>query len=442
MTATARVRRGARRGRWTSAAIRADFPILARTVRDGKPLVYLDSGATSQKPRQVLDAERGVLRAAQRRRAPRRAPARRGGDRRLRGRPRDASRAFIGAPDRRGRLHQERHRGAQPRRLRAVQRRDGDGARAPRGSPLGPGDEIVVTEMEHHANLVPWQELCRAHRRDAALVRPSPTTAGSTCPTSTSWSPSAPRSSRSPTQSNVLGTVNPVARARRRGPSAVGALAVLDACQSVPHLPVDVAALGVDFLAFSGHKMLGPTGIGVLWGRYELLDAHAAVPHRRLDDRDVAHGAARPTPPPPQRFEAGVPMTAQAVGLGAAVDYLQRARHGPVAAHEHALTGYALDAARRASRASASSARPTPATAAARSRSSSTASTRTTSARCSTTAASPSGSGHHCAWPLHRRFGVPATTRATFYAATTPLRRDRRAGRRRSTRPSEFFGVA
>ncbi len=213
-------------------------------------------------------------------------------------------------------------------------------------------------------------------------------------------------------QSNVLGTVNPVdvlvARARE-----VGALVVLDAAQSVPHLPVDVHALGVDFAVFSGHKMLGPLGVGVLWGRRALLEA---MPPFLTGGSmiEVVHIERSTFAPPPQRFEAGVPMAAQAVGLAAACDYLSRVGMHAVAAHEHALASYAIDAV--SSLPGLRIIGPT-----------------STEARGATVAFVVDGIhahdvgqlldaegvavrvGHHCAWPLHRVYGVAATTRASFY---------------------------
>ena len=185
---------------------------------------------------------------------------------------------------------------------------------------LGPGDEIVVTEMEHHANLIPWQELCR---RTGATLRWFKVTDDFRLDLSDIDELINARTKvvAFTHQSNVLGTVNPVevlvAAAQR-----VGAMTVLDACQSVPHMPVDLAALGVDFAAFSGHKMLGPSGVGVLYGRYDLL---AAMPPfltggSMIEQVFIDHATYAA---PPARFEAGVPMTSQAVGLGAAVDYLQ-----------------------------------------------------------------------------------------------------------------------
>ena len=200
---------------------------------------------------------------------------------------------------------------------------------------LGPGDEIVVTEMEHHANLVPWQELAR---RTGATLRWVPVTDDGRLDLTDLDTLVTERTKvlAFTHVSNVLGTVNPVATLVQRA-REVGALTVLDACQSVPHLAVDVAELGVDFLAFSGHKMFGPTGIGVLWGRYDLL---AAMPPFITGGSmiEVVRMEGSTYAAPPQRFEAGVPMAAQAVALAAAVRYLDALGMDRVTAHEHALT--------------------------------------------------------------------------------------------------------
>ena len=407
--------------------IAADFPILSRTVRGGNRLVYLDSGATSQKPLSVLDAERGFYtshNAAVHRGA--HLLAEEATDAYESARERIA--AFLGAPANELvftknateaiNLVSYAFSNATAKALH--------GRSLPAGSErfvLAPGDEIVVTEMEHHANLVPWQEVC--DKTGAVLRWIGVDDDGRLDLDHPVHGLDAVISARTRVvalthQSNVLGTVTPVGRVAAAA-HAVGALVVLDACQSVPHMPVDVATLGVDFLAFSGHKMLGPSGIGVLWGRYDLLDSMppflsggSMIEIVRMEGSTFA--------PPPQRFEAGVPMAAQAVGLGAAVDYLLALRSSDgllegmhaVAAHEHALTGYALESLAEipgvrvfgpldtADRGSA------------------------VSFVVEGIHAHDVGQvlddrgvevrvGHHCAWPLHRRFGVAASTRATFY---------------------------
>jgi len=197
-----------------------------------------------------------------------------------------------------------------------------------------------VTEMEHHANLVPWQELCR--RTGATLRWLGVDDDGRLALDDLATVVTERTRVLAFTHvSNVLGTVNPVAALVRRA-REVGALVVLDACQSVPHLPVDLGELGVDFAAFSGHKMLGPTGVGVLWGRADLL---AAMPPFLTGGSmiELVHMESSTYAPPPQRFEAGVPMAAQAVGLHAAVDYLNALGMERVHTHETALTQALLD---------------------------------------------------------------------------------------------------
>ncbi|MFC5288046.1 cysteine desulfurase [Actinokineospora guangxiensis] len=395
------------------AALRADFAILGRTVRDGKPLVYLDSGATSQRPRQVLDAERTFLEqhnAAVHRGAHQLAEE--ATDAYESARARIA--AFVGVSPDEVVFTKNATEG-----INLVAYAMGNAATAGPESQrfvLGPGDEIVVTEMEHHANLVPWQQLAQ---RTGATLRWFGVTDDGKLDLSEldSLVTERTRVVAFTHQSNVLGTVNPVAEIVGRA-RAVGALTVLDACQSVPHAPVDFTALGVDFAVFSGHKMLGPSGIGVLYGRRELLGA--MPPFLTGGSMIEMVEMARSTfAPPPQRFEAGVPMTSQAVGLGAAVDYLNAIGMERVAEHEHALTvaalaglaeipgvrvlGPGLDAAGQVAE-------------------------RGGAVSFVVDGVHPHDAGqvlddlgiavrvgHHCAWPLHRRLAVPASIRASFY---------------------------
>src|SRR5918997_3917727 len=249
--------------------IRADFPILSRTVRDGQPLVYLDSGATSQHPRQVLDAERAFLEqhnAAVHRGAHQLAEE--ATDAYESARSRIA--AFVGADP--GEVVFTKNTTEAINLVAYAMSnssvRTGLGPETERFA-LGPGDEIVITELEHHANLVPWQELCR---RTGATLRWYSVDDGGRLDLDSIELTERTTLVAFAHQSNVLGTVLPVAELVRRA-RAVGALTVLDACQSVPHQPVDLHELGVDYAAFSGHKMLGPNGIGVLFGRHELLAA-------------------------------------------------------------------------------------------------------------------------------------------------------------------------
>ena len=389
-------------------AIRKDFPILGRTVRDGKHLIYLDSGATSQKPRQVLEAERNFLETAN-------ASVHRGAHQLAE----EATDAYEGARERIAAFV-----GADVDELvftknateginlvaYAMSNASTSGPEAARFK-LGPGDEIVVTEMEHHANLVPWQQV--AERTGATLRWFGLTDDGRLDLSDVDDLINETTKVVAFThQSNVLGTVNPpeplVSRARQ-----VGALTVLDACQSVPHSPVDFHALGVDFAVFSGHKMLGPSGIGVLYGRRELL---AAMPPFLTGGSmiEMVEMARSTFAPPPQRFEAGTMMTSQAVGLGAAVDYLSVVGMARIAEHEHRLTEAAL-----AGLAEISGVRIIGPTG--------------TESRGGAVSFVVDGIhphdagqvldslgiavrvGHHCAWPLHRRYGVPGTVRATFY---------------------------
>ncbi len=402
-----------------SAAIRADFAILSRTVRGGKPLVYLDSGATSHKPRQVLDAERSFYEQHN-------SAVHRGAHQLAE----EATDAYESA-----RETVARFIGAQTREVvftknatealnlvayafsnaAASGAMDGVDPAVASRFVLGVGDEIVVTEMEHHANLVPWQELAR--RTGATLHWIGVTDDGrlnlddlDTVITKRTKVVAFAH------VSNVLGTINPVTAIVDRA-RAVGALTVLDACQSTPHMTVDVTELGVDFLAFSGHKMLGPMGIGVLWGRYDLLTAMppfltggSMIMDVRMEGSTYAA--------PPQRFEAGVPMAAQAVGLAAACDYLTALGMDRVAAHEHELTEALL--AGLAQRRWVRVIGPTDSQ------------DRTGAVAFVVDGVHPhdvgqilddSGVavrvGHHCAWPLHRRMKVASTTRVSFAAYNT-----------------------
>lgn len=312
--------------------VRKDFPILSREVHPGVPLVYLDNAATSQKPTAVLDAERdyyehhnanvhrGVHVLAEEATA-------------LYEGARDALAGFLHAADREEVVFTRNATEA----VNVVARSLGDW----RELGLGPGDEVVVTEMEHHSNLVPWQMLCQ---RTGATLRWFGLTDDGRLDLSDLEAVITDRAKvvAFVHQSNILGTLNPVAPIVSRS-HEVGALVLLDASQSVPHRPVDVQALGVDFLVCTGHKMLGPTGIGVLWGRRELLGQLPPV----LGGGEmvsIVEMLATTYAEPPHRFEAGTPMIAQAVGLAAAVGYLDDLGMDAVAAHEAELTGYALDA--------------------------------------------------------------------------------------------------
>ena len=320
------------------AAIRADFPILKRTVRNERRLVYLDSGATSQKPYQVLDAERDFYEnhnAAVHRGAHQLAEEATDAFEHARanianfiGAKTDdlvftknateainlVSYAFLNAT-----LKSQHKKALPPDSERFI---------------LNVGDEILVTEMEHHANLVPWQELC--DKTGAVLRWIGLTDEGRLDLSDETLFNERTRIVALTHQSNLLGTVNDIPTIVKSA-RAVDALILLDACQSVPHMSVDVSTLGVDFLTWSGHKMLGPLGIGCLWGRAELL---AVMPPFITGGSmiEVVSMTGSTFAAPPKRFEAGVPMAAQAVGLSAAVDYLRALGMDKVAAHEHEMT--------------------------------------------------------------------------------------------------------
>ncbi|MBY9073491.1 cysteine desulfurase [Nocardioides sp. WL0053] len=392
--------------------IRADFPILTRTLADGFPLVYLDSANTSQKPQVVIDAmvdhlERhnsNVARAMHQLGAESSAAFEAA---------RDKVAAFLNAPSRDEVVFTKNASEA----LNLVANTLA-WARGP--LEIGEGDEVVITEMEHHSNIVPWQLL--TERKGATLRWFGLTDEGRldlskideliterTKVVALTW------------VSNMLGTVNPVAEIARRA-HEVGAVVVVDASQAAPQMPVDVVASGADFLAFTGHKVVGPTGIGVLWGRREIFaqlppflgggEMIATVTMERSTYADIPH-----------RFEAGTPPIVEAVGLGAAVDYLSALGMENVQRHEEAITGYALEGL---------------------------ATVKGLTVMGPTTAHQRGGAisfeiegvhphdvsqvldsrgiavraGHHCAKPAHKRFGVQSSTRASSYLYTTPAEID------------------
>ncbi|MFD9209600.1 cysteine desulfurase [Streptomyces sioyaensis] len=388
--------------------IRADFPILHRTVGGGERLVYLDSGATSQKPVQVLDAERTFAEtsnAAVHRGAHQLAEEATEAYEQARGQ----IAAFIGVHPAEVVFTKNATEGINlVAYAMSNAATSGDAAARFR---LDPGDEIVVTEMEHHANLVPWQELCR---RTGATLRWLGVTDEGRLDLSRLDEVITPRTRlvAFAHQSNVLGTINPIPPIVARA-TEVGALTLLDACQSVPHAEVDFHARGVDFAVFSGHKMLGPSGVGVLYGRRELLEV---MPPFLTGGSmiEVVKMTESTFAAPPQRFEAGVPMVSQAVGLAAAVRYLTSVGMERITAHERLLTEAALSALSAIDGVRILG--PT-----------------TTADRGSAVSFVVDGVhphdvsqvldahgvavrvGHHCAWPLHRRLGVPASVRASFY---------------------------
>ncbi len=383
------------------AAIRADFPILSRTVRDGRPLVYLDSGATSQKPVAVLDAERAFYEQHN-------SAAHRGAH--LLGE--EATDAYESA-----RARVAAFIGADPGEIvftkNATEAINLVAYAMSNAGSVGPGNEVLVSELEHHANLVPWQQLCE---RTGATLRWFRVTPEGTLDLDLDLITERTKIVAVTHQSNVTGVIPPVAEIARAAHEQ-GALVLADGAQSVPHQPVDVAALGVDFLAFSGHKMLGPYGIGVLFGRAEALEA---MPPFLTGGSmiEVVRMEGSTFLPPPQRFEPGVPPAAQAVGLAAACDYLTALGMQNVAAHEEALTAYALETLSEIG--------------GVRILGPLTTKDRGGAVSFDVTGVHPHDVGqildefgvavradHHCAWPLHRALGVAASTRASFYLYNT-----------------------
>lgn len=404
--------------------IREDFPILGRTVRDGKPLVYLDSGATSQRPVQVLDAEREFLTTCN-------AAVHRGAHQLAE----EATDAYEGA-----RAAIASFVGADPdelvftknatESLNLVAYVFGDDRF---DKVVGPGDEIVVTELEHHANLVPWQELAR---RTGATLRWYGITDDGRIDLDSLELTDKVKVVAFTHQSNVTGAISPVTELVRRA-QAVGAVTVLDACQSVPHIAVDFRSLGVDFAAFSGHKMLGPSGVGVLYGRRELLTSMPPfITGGSMIETVTMEGSTYA--PPPQRFEAGVPMTSQVVGLGAAVKYLQDIGMEAVAQHEHLLVTAALEGL-----AGIDGVRIVGPTDGVDRGSAVSFLVDGIHAHDLGQVLDDDGVavrvGHHCAWPMHQRFGIAATARASFALYNTLDEVDALiAGIRRA---QDFFGV-
>lgn len=389
---------------FTPAEIRKDFPIFEKPMRGGNRLVYLDSGATSQKPRVVLDAERNFYETHN-------AAVHRGAHLLAE----EASGAYEGA-----REVIANFLGAQvdeiiftksaTESINAIAYSFGNSSTDSRFA-LKPGDRIVVSELEHHANLIPWQQLAKLtgaeltwfpidfegrldlSKIDEVITKRTKVVAITH-------------------QSNVLGTIVPIAKLVEAA-HAVGAVFVLDACQSAPHFKIDVKALDIDYLAFSGHKALGPTGVGILWGRLDYLNemepfltGGSMIESVTMTDATWAKA--------PKRFEAGVPNMAQAVGLAAAIKYLEELGMDNVEAHEKRLTSYALDQFADLSGVKVIG-------------------PRTNVDRGAVISFEINGihphdvgqvldqygvavrTGHHCAWPLMKKLELVGTTRASFY---------------------------
>ena len=382
-------------------SIRADFPILTRTVRDGKPLVYLDSGATSQKPLPVLDAERDFVlhhNAATHRGAHQLAEEATDAYEHAR----ELVAGFVGCAIDEVIFTKNCTEG-----LNLVSYVLGDD-RAGQYR-VSAGDEIIISEAEHHANLIPWQELCR---RTGATLKWFPLRDDGRLDLDAVEITERTKVVAVTHASNVTGAITDVATVVERA-HQVGALVVLDACQSVPHMPVNFTALGVDFAAFSGHKMLAPSGVGVLYGRAQILQA---LPPFLTGGSMIEHVTMEKTTytAPPQRYEAGVPNMSQVIGLAAAIDYLDALGMDNIFAHEQELTSYALE--QLTGLPGVRIIGPT-----------------TPEQRGSALSFTIDGIhshdvgqfldddgiavrvGHHCAEPLHTRFGISGTARASFY---------------------------
>jgi cysteine desulfurase/selenocysteine lyase len=413
------------------AAIRADFPILSRTVRGGKPLVYLDSANTSQKPSQVIDTltefyeqHNANIHRATHELGEEATAAYEGA--------RIKVAQFIGAADETEVVFAKNVSEA----INLVAYSLGNATAAAGALGLREGDEIVITEMEHHSNIVPWQLLCE---RTGARLRWFGVTEDGRLDLSRADELINPKTRLVSVahQSNVLGTVNPVAEIAARA-HAVGALVLADAAQSAPHGQVDVRTLGADLVGFTGHKMCGPTGIGVLWGRRELLEQLPPFlgGGEMIESVWMDHSTFAP---PPHKFEAGTMPIAQAVGLGAAIDYLTAVGPDRVQAHEQELLRHALpalaeiDGLRILGPAEAID--------------------RGGAISFTVAGVHPHDlsqvlddrgiairAGHHCAWPLHRAFGVQASSRASFYLYNTHDEVDALVDGIRYAQ--KFFGVA
>jgi cysteine desulfurase/selenocysteine lyase len=391
-----------------AAAIAKDFPIFDRTIRDGKRLVYLDSGATSQKPNAVIDAESNFYRLTN-------AAVHRGAHQLAE----EATDAYEGAREivaqfLNAHVDEVIFTKSATESLNLVSYAIGNAAAGTRFH-LTSADSIVVSEMEHHANLIPWQQL--AQRTGATLKWFSVTEEGRLDLSNIdAIIDSSTKVVALTHQSNVLGTIVPLEEITKKA-HAVGAVVVLDACQSVPHMPVDVKALDIDFLAFSGHKAVGPTGVGIFWGRAELL---AELPPFLTGGSMIENVTMTSATwaPAPKKFEAGVPNMAQAVGLGAALTYLTKIGMGNIHRHEVELTSYLLKGLSEIHDLRVIG-------------------PKTTDLRGGVVSFTLGDihphdlgqyldsqgiavrTGHHCAWPLTRKLGVPATTRASVYLYNT-----------------------
>ena len=377
------------------SAIKKDFPIFDRTVRDGQRLIYLDSGATAQKPNQVIDAESNFYRFNN-------AAVHRGAHQLAEEATENFENArsivaeFLGAKSDEIVFTKSATESINLVAYALTEK-------------IKPGDRIVVSEMEHHANLIPWQQLAKRTGAELAWFEVTPEGRLDLSKLETVITPNTAMVAVTH-QSNVLGTINPLEAIVRRA-EAVGSLVLVDACQSAPHMSVDVQKLGVDFLTFSGHKALGPTGVGVLWGRNleslpPFLFGGSMIENVTMTDATWA--------PAPKKFEAGVPNMAQAIGIGAALQYLTKVGLSAIHDHEIYLTKALLAGLEDINGLNIFG-------------------PKDLIDRGGTVSFTLDGihphdlgqfldskgvavrTGHHCAWPLARKFKIQATTRASMY---------------------------
>jgi cysteine desulfurase/selenocysteine lyase len=384
------------------ANVRKDFPIFERTIRDGKKLVYLDSGATSQKPLSVINAESDFYKFHN-------AAVHRGAHQLAE----EATDAYEGARTKVAEFLGAREEEivftkSATESLNLIAYAMGNAEAGSRFA-LTSKHRIVVTEMEHHANLIPWQQL--AARTGAQLSWFEITPEGRLDLSNINSVITEDTKVVALThQSNVLGTINPLEAIVKRA-HEVGAVVVLDACQSAPHMPIDVKTLGVDFITFSGHKAVGPTGIGVLWSSL-LNDLPPFLFGGSMIDSVTMTSAT--WAPAPRKFEPGVPNMAQAVGLGAAIDYLSAIGMSEIFKHEVELTGYLINGLLEIPELSIVGPNNTQARGAAVSFTVGQIHPHDLGQYLDSQGVAVR-TGHHCAWPLTRKLGVPATTRASLY---------------------------
>jgi cysteine desulfurase/selenocysteine lyase len=382
--------------------IRKDFPILNRETANGKRVIYLDSTATSQKPLQVIEAMDDYYRRSN-------ANIHRG----VHTLAEEATSLYEGARERIAKFINAAH-SREVIYTRNTTESINLVAYSWARANLKAGDLVLLTEMEHHSNLVPWHML-QAERGIELDFIPVTEDGLLDLDVYKSLLNRTPKLVSFTHMSNVLGTINPAAEIIRLA-HAAGAIVLVDGAQSVPHLSVDVQALDADFYAFSAHKMCGPTGIGILYGKSALLESMPPFLGGGDMIKEVKLRSFRANTLP-HKFEAGTPAIAEAIGLGAAVDYLTKIDMNDIAAHEHEITEYALDRLEEIPGVKLFGP---------------SADKKGGVAAFTLEGVHPHDvaqildqdgiavrAGHHCAQPLHEKFGIPATSRASFYLYST-----------------------